>query len=63
MPTYKVDGLSVPKIEWTRTDRQTDKTDCITSSANAVDNDKKQQLTARVQNVRSRKSPLTYSMH
>ena len=32
----KVNGQSVPKIEWKQTDGQMDKGDCITSLANVV---------------------------
>ena len=36
---FKVNGQSVPKIEWKQTDGRTDvRSDCITSYANAVGN-------------------------
>ena len=34
----KVNGQSVPKIQWKQTDGQADGGDCITSLANAVGN-------------------------
>ena len=36
MQQFKVNGQSVPKVEWKQTDGQTDGGDCITSHANAV---------------------------
>ena len=53
MQNFKINGESVPKIEWKQTDGQTyeltDGGDCITSHANAVGNKK---LSCRRENVR-----------
>ena len=38
MQKFKVNGQSVPKIEWKQTDGKTDGGDYITSVANAVGN-------------------------
>ena len=45
MQNFKVNGQSVPKIEWKQTDGQTDGGDCITTHANAVGDKKGKPVT------------------
>ena len=40
MQKFKVNGQSVPKIEWKQTDGRTNRGDCITRRINAVSNKK-----------------------
>ena len=64
MQKFKVNGQSVPKIEWKQTDRRTDGGDRITSLVNEVGNDKIEQcrsVAGLVNNpTRSKSQPLFF---